>query len=505
MSSGVLTMLWVIIGAMAGPAMPEAPRERVEIALTAPSGRTIRVIAGESFQAALDRARPGEIIELAAGAVFEGPFHLPRKSGDSWILIRTSAPDDKLPAAGQRVGPADAAWMPKLQSSKESVISAEPGAHHYRFFGIEMSPSAGRFLLNVALIGNHETSLAQQPHHIIFDRCYIHGDPEKGSRRGIALNAAHAAVIDSWISNIKEERADTQAIAGWNGPGPIRIEGNYLEAAGENLMFGGADPGVPDLVPADIEIRRNRISKPLEWMKSANGADVPHWSVKNLLELKNARRVVIEGNLFERTWAQAQNGFAILFTVRNQDGSAPWSVVEDVLFVNNFVTQAGSGVNILGRDDAAPSGRASRIAIFNNLFIGIDAERWGGSGILFQILNGTADVRIENNTAFHSGATIMAEGEPHRGFVYRANLTSQNTYGIIGTGTGPEAPTISAYFPGSLIEKNKRFTGDHLQGLPSIAGPARAGADISAICASLAPEDRPLSGCDNFSSSILRK
>ena len=505
MNSGVLTMLWVIIGATAAAVVPEAPRERVEIERTASTGRTIQVTAGESFQAALDEARPGDIIELSAGSIFEGPFRLPRKSGDAWILIRTSAPDGDLPAAGRRVGPTDAARMPHLQSSKESVIIADPGAHHYRFFGIEMSPSTGGFLLNVALIGSHESSLALQPHHIIFDRCYLHGDPDRGSRRGIALNAAHSAVIGCWISDFKEERADTQAIAGWNGAGPIRIEGNYLEAAGENLMFGGADPAVRGLVPADIEIRRNRISKPLQWMKGANDAEDRRWSIKNLLELKNARRVVIEGNLFERNWAQAQNGFAILLTVRNQDGSAPWSVVEDVLFVNNLVTQAGSGVNILGRDDAAPSGQARRVAIVNNLFTGIDAARWGGSGILFQILNGTADLRIENNTAFHSGATIVAEGEPHRGFVYRANLTSKNTYGIIGTGTGPETPTISAYFPGALIEKNIRFTGDRLPGSPSIAPVARAGADLSAVCAALASEDRPPAGCDNFTSFILRK
>jgi len=495
MSLGALMMLCVIAPAAASP-VPEAPRERVEIERTASTGRTIQVRAGESFQAALDEARPGDVIILSAGSVFTGPFHLPRKVGDSWILIRTSASDSEFPAAGRRVGPADAARMPHLQSSKEAVIIADPGAHHFRFLGIEMSPSAGGFLLNVALIGSHESSPAQQPHHIIFDRCYVHGDPDRGSRRGIALNAGHSAVIGSWISDFKEQGADTQAIAGWNGAGPFRIEGNYLEAAGENLMFGGADPTVAGLVPADIEIRRNRISKPLRWKEGAGGAEDTRWSVKNLLELKNARRVVIEGNLFERNWAQAQNGFAILFTVRNQDGSAPWSVVEDVLFANNLVTQAGSGINILGRDDAAPSGQARRIAILNNLFTGIDAERWGGSGILFQILNGTTDLRIENNTALHTGAMIVAEGEPHRGFVYRANLTSKNAYGIIGTGTGPEGPTVQVYFPGAVIEKNTRFAGDHFPASPPSARAARVGADLAAVCAALAPEDRPPADCD---------
>ena len=330
----------------------------------------------------------------------------------------------------------------------------------------------------------------------------MHGDPEKGSRRGIALNGEHLAVIGSWISDFKEAGADSQAIAAWNGAGPFRIENNYLEAAGENVMFGGADPTVVGLVPADIEIRRNRISKPLRWRHDeggARGAADTRWSIKNLLELKNARRVTIEGNFFERNWAQAQNGFAILFTVRNQDGSAPWSVVEDVLFANNIVTQSGSGINILGRDDAAPSGQARRIAIRNNIFSGIDSARWGGSGILFQLLNGTSDLRIENNTASHTGAMIVAEGEPHRGFVYRGNLTSKNEYGIVGTGTGPEGPTVAAYFPGALIENNTRAAGSHSTAPTSSA---RSGADTTTVCAALASEDRPVADCGNLAANV---
>lgn len=141
-----VAILCVIAGAAASPAVPghpDAPRQRVDVEETASTGRTIHVAAGGSFQAALDEAHPGDVIRLSAGSVFTGPFRLPRKSGDSWILIRTSAPDGDLPAAGQRVGPDDAARMPHLLSSKGSVIIADPGAHHFRFLGIEMSPSAG--------------------------------------------------------------------------------------------------------------------------------------------------------------------------------------------------------------------------------------------------------------------------------------------------------------------------------------------------------------------------
>src|SRR6516165_2864933 len=76
----------------------------------------------------------------------------------------------------------------------------------------------------------------------------------------------------------------------------------------------------------------------------------PRWQIKNLLELKNARRVRIEYNLFENNWVEAQPGYAILFTPRNQDGKCPWCVVESVEFSHNIVRNTSAGMNILGFD-----------------------------------------------------------------------------------------------------------------------------------------------------------
>jgi hypothetical protein len=94
------------------------------------------------------------------------------------------------------------------------------------------------------------------------------------------------------------------------------------------------------VVPSDIEIPGNHFRKPLSWrIEDPSYAGTP-WTVKNLLELKNARRVLIEGNLLEHSWGMGQVGFAVLFTVRNDGSQAPWEVVEDVLFANNVVRHA---------------------------------------------------------------------------------------------------------------------------------------------------------------------
>ena len=294
-----------VVPATATPATPALPIGSVDTTYPDQTGETIFVGVGGDLQSALNGAQLGDTIILDPSAIYTGPFILPAKSGAGWIVIRTSA---TLPPEGARVTPSHASLMPKLEAFSGSVINTAPGAHHYRFVGIEIRPASGTFLYNLVLLGNGETSVDQLPHHIVFDRCYLHGDPQAGTRRGIAMNGAHLAVIDSYLADFKEAGADSQAVGGWAGPGPFKIVNNYLEGAGENVMFGGADPVIRDVVPSDIEIRGNHIAKPLTWrIGDPTYAGTP-WTVKNLLELKNARRVLIEGNLFEYSWAHAQGG-----------------------------------------------------------------------------------------------------------------------------------------------------------------------------------------------------
>ncbi len=453
-------LLGLLLLATAAPgaiAAPELPRSYVNTDYVVPTGRTIAVPSGGNFQSALEAAAPGDVITLAAGATYTGNFILPFKGGSGWILVRTSAPDASLPAAGTRVTAAHAAAMPKIVSNNVSpALSTAPGAHHYRFMGVEftVAPSVTSSYGLVSLDGGSQTSLSDVPHHLIFDRVYVHGSAIANVRRGFAFNSAWTALIDSRVSEIHELGADSQAVGGWNGPGPFKIVNNYLEAAAENVLFGGADPSIPNLVPSDIEVRGNHMYKPTRWRIGASDYAGKPWVVKNLFELKNARRVLVEGNVFENNWAHGQNGFAILFTVRNQDGSAPWSTVEDVTFVKNTVRHTGSAVNFLGRDNNYPSGRARRITIQDNVFEDVNGT-WGGSGRLFQLLSGPAEVVIDHNTGIHSGDILVASDEAAAGFVYRNNATPHNVYGIGGDGTyGNAMLTLSTFFPGAVFTKN---------------------------------------------------
>jgi PKD repeat protein len=435
---------------------PERPRTLIDTTYIVPTGNTLTVGAGGNFQAALNAANPGDVIVLQAGATFTGNFTLPNKTGSGWVVIRSSA-ETALPAPGTRVQPAHSSAMAKLISPNAApAIATLSGAHHYRFIGVEIGLISG-VATNYGLVtfgDSYQNTLSQVPHDLILDRCYIHGNASGDLSRGVALNCASGAVIDSYIANIHGIGFDTQAIGGWNGPGPLKIVNNYLEAAGENVMFGGADPRISDLVVSDIEFKRNLLSKPLSWNPLEPEYAGIHWSVKNIFELKNARRVLIDGNIFENNWMDAQNGTAILFTPRNQEGTAPWSAVQDVTFTNNIVRHTAAGINFLGRDYNYPSQTLQRVKIQNNLFIDVGNSRWGSNNVLFYLLDGTAQVTIDHNTAFQAGNIISTDGQQHTGFVYTNNLTPHNNYGIIGSGYGYGTSTLNAYFPGYVFAKN---------------------------------------------------
>src|SRR5262245_4446698 len=368
------------------PGAPELPRSFLDTGYKAPTGQTIGVNAGGDLQSALDQAQPGDVILLQAGASFTGNFVLSNKNGTGWITVRTSTSDAIMPQ-GTRVTPDSASSMPKIISpNSDPALQTADGAHHFRFVGVEFGVAPGTDIYNIISLGGDQTSLAQTPHDLIIDRCYIHGPADRNARRGVMINSASVAIIDSYISDIQEVGADSQAICGWNGPGPFKIVNNHLEGAGENVMFGGAKPSLPNLIPSDIEFRLNHVYKPLTWKQGHPTYAGTHWSVKNLFEIKNARRVIIDGNLFENNWVDGQSGFGVLFTVRNQDGTAPWSVVEDITFTNNILRHSAAGINFLGRDDNHPSEQVKRVLVRNNLFEDIGGKRWGNNGRWVQIV-----------------------------------------------------------------------------------------------------------------------
>lgn len=445
--------------ARSGAAEPELPRALIDTRVTRVTGSARRVRKGDDLQAAIDAARPGDELLLEPGATFVGNFVLPEKNGSSWIVIRTAAADNELPPEGTRMTPAYASTLAKLVSPNGvPAIRTALGAHHYRIVAIEATTGPAVVeSFGIVTFGDgsgSQSSLERVAHDLILDRVYVHGQPTLNLRRCVVLNGASNAVIDSYLSECHDKRFDSQAVAGWNGPGPFKIVNNYLEGAGENVAFGGGDPTIPGLTPSDIEIRHNHFARPLSW----KGA----WLVKNILELKHAQRVLIEGNVFENNWVDGQDGFAMVWKSVDQSGAAPWSVVRDVTFRRNIVRNSGAGVMLAARPEIHPAVPASRVKIVDNIFENINAEPFRSHGRLFQLLGGPADVTIEHNTALqanpatsNTAVTIDNSGHKLARFVFRNNIVTRGQYGVFGQDAGEGTAALDAHAePGWVFNGN---------------------------------------------------
>ena len=440
------------------PSQALLPQANVDVTMPRQNGHTIFVNQNADLQSAIADASCGDTLVLQAGAIFTGSYTLPKKTCTGWVIIESSRLS-QLPV-DTRVGPSQAQYMAKIQSdvAGASPINVESAAHNYRLIGIEVTTRSRTMQYSLINTDADHTSTSHESHHIVVDRCYLHGDSVTTLRRAISFQVAYGAVIDSYLNEIHEVGADSQAIAVWNGEGPLLIRNNYLSAAGENILFGGADPKMQNLIPSDISILGNHITKEDSWRNMTSGY---MWSIKNLLEFKNAQRVLVKGNVIEKSWAMAQNGTAVLMTPRNQDGKCPWCSVNDITLTHNLIRHSANGIAIAHSDnEGGRSEPASRVFIQNNLFADISkayGNGTGGTGWDFVIVvsakyQAPHDVIVDHNDLFNdAAAAFVGDTGTISSFQYTNNIT-QNDF--LGTGSSAGLQTLKSFFHNLVWNKN---------------------------------------------------
>jgi hypothetical protein len=415
-----------------GPA--ELPKACYYTALdgTPSPGKQVRVAANSDLSAAIDGAKCGDTLLLPAGASFN-VNELPAKKCDDqhYITVRTDTPDSKLPAEGTRISPAWAGVAslpgrpPFAQPSHGAakllatlLVRRASGAivgDHIRFIGIEWTTPPD------AEIGRIVT--AEHSDHVIFDRNWVH--PADGREVGHGIGIIHGshmiAVINSYISGLNciartGKCTDATAVGGGSGDDPIstlKIYNNFLESAGENILFGGS---AATQVPTDIEIRRNHLFRPMLWKEGQPGytptASGEPYIVKNNCELKNAIRVLVEANLLENTWGGfSQTGYSILITPKNQASECPICRVNDVTIRFDRIRNVAGVLqiaNALAKTGAAAAdgGRYSIHDIFADDLHDTDYKGGGSFLILISARPPVHDIQIDHVTAFVSGVLL---------------------------------------------------------------------------------------------------
>jgi len=401
------------------------------------------VNAGGNLQAAIDAARPGETIDLEAGATFTGNFVLPAAAGGTApITLRTVGTPPGLVALEAPLA------IVRTPNSTPALRTFGPAAR-WTCEGVRFA--AGSSQGDIVALGDGVTAdAAQLPRSLILDRCVVQADAT--AKNGIVINSADTTIRHCRVTGIKLQGVESHAVVGYNGPGPFLIEDNVLEAGSIGILIGGAKPAVTGLIPSDIVVQRNTLTRPLA-LRQQTG-----WAIKNLFELKNAQRVTIRGNVFEHNWPDGQAGFAVVFTVRANSANAPWSTIRDVLFECNTIRHVAMGFNILGIDDAAPSQPMERVTIRNTLVYDLDRVNWKGptgqmgSGIFVGISGAPRHLTIERSTVAGAvtGNICNFSGQPIPGLVITRNLvqkviTPYQTYGMNGDAVGEGNPAFARY------------------------------------------------------------
>ena len=462
-------------GKFDGPA--ELPRLYVKSSMAdspAP-GESILVKTSQEFAAALEKATCGDTIRLQAGAEFAGAFKFPAKSCDDahWIIVRTSASDSDLPAEGTRITPcyAGVSSLPGrprypcsspgramariiFESTGSGPIQFLEGANHYRFIGLEITRgSPGACIHNLAVFTGDDSE-----NHIVFDRVWMHGTAQDETTRAIILGASqYVAVVDSYFSDFHcvartGSCTDAQAIAGGlttREMGPYKIVNNFLEAAAEGIIFGG---GAATATPADIEIRRNHFFKPMTWREGnpgfVGGTSGSPFIVKNSFELKNAQRVLLEGNVLENVWGGfTQTGFSVLLAAKNQGNRCPACRVTDVTVRYDLIRHCASGFQIATglSDSGGASSGTERISIHDVIVEDLGGPAYNGFGAFAQITSHTPvlrNVSINHVTAFPPKALFIlgapTEHDHMENFTFTNNLVGAGERDIVPPGGGPK-------------------------------------------------------------------
>jgi hypothetical protein len=446
------------------------------LADTPAPGKVHRLDENGNLQQAFDTATCGDIIELPAGASFVGHFRIPQKPCDDahWIIIRTAGADKNLPAEGTRVSPCYAGvaslparpdfhcntpkhFMARIafngKGGSGPILFAD-GVNHLRFEGVEITRESPGASVS-ALVGPQERAAAD---HVVLDRVWLHGTAQDETTRGLYLSGMrYVAVVDSYFSDfhcIAKAGActDAQAIAGGGGSHPMgvfKIVNNYLEASGENIIFGGS---AATETPADIEIRHNHLFKPLIWMPGADGfvgsVSGNPFIVKNLFEMKNAQRVLFEGNILENSWGGfSQAGFAILLTPKNQSPNVcPLCRVTDITIRYNKVSHMGGALQIANvlSDSGGAATAGERYSIHDVVFDDIDGEKYRGFGLFLMLLSQTPplkDVKLDHITAFPSrlfmNVGIRVDQEKGSNFSITNSIINAQGKDITSAGGGP--------------------------------------------------------------------
>jgi hypothetical protein len=451
--------------------------------------------SGDNLQAKINAMACGDTLKLQDGAIWQGAFHIPKIDGcTEWRTFTRQGP---LPAVVNTIqcafqlGPTFLAEMTKRDTCKAELIRhyetnapvlqsfdrtgtcvrgngpvfIDHDVDYIRFLGVKIQgmndgitgypddPNNGCANYGLVIIGLHPvteqnvTEASQLPQHIEFDRVSLSGHEQGDTVRAFFMQGNHFTLKNSICYEIHMLSNDSQCVYSTNMQTTALIENNFLEAAGENIMFGGGVPQIVGNIPSNIIQRHNYMTKQWDWWQHCARLTTEYgypctfsgraWYTKNVTECKNCQFNAIYGNVLEASWEQNQAGACVLFQAVADDVGSPWVTVKDIQVTNNIIRHCGQGVSIAGyggQNGGATIG--ARIWVTQDLLYGIRtlySQNGTNHGQAFTLVSGSSatdtdfdDVRIQHNTVDAEGGFVrlLNYGDKFTNLSIKNNLAS---------------------------------------------------------------------------------
>jgi hypothetical protein len=373
--------------------------------------REFTVRTGAELLAAYNQCQGGETIIIPAGTVITGAVELPNRAFSDFVTIRSSSTFTDMT---KRVAPADESSMAIFRATyyNEVPFTIANRASMIRLSGLKFEPFPGTpedlknyYLLQIGQAFG-QTSSDDNPSRIIVDHCLVNPPDNIQVVHAVLNDGYKVSIISSWLGNIKTYGGqDSQAVFGLDGRGAHAYNNDYFEAASESIMYGGAANNIDGRVPTNIEFRRCLFTKRLSWRQLPPLSNGETLNEKNLFEIKNARRIYIEGSVLSNHWDAGRTQYMAIALKSSTDvypgGSGnPWSIAEEIVFENDRVSHVNGGL-ALNRDFFNQGitynpRKPNDIRLVNVLFDDMAAGRWGDARTWGFYIGGADDLLVSH-------------------------------------------------------------------------------------------------------------